>query len=280
MLLFLFAIAVLAGMLNGVAGGGGLIAFPALLLAGVQPINANATNAAALWFGTAASTVAYRQELSSQRKELLLLSGTSVVGGVWGSYLLLHTSQADFAAMVPYLLLIATLVFTLGQPLMQWLKVRGQNSSTFRLPMVVILLLQLAIATYGGFFGGGGGILMLAVLEIMGMKNIHTMNAFKSWLVTCLNGVAIIHFLIAHTIMFSQAIVMAIGAVIGGYGSAYWARQLNPCWVRCLIICVGFSMTIYFFLQQTNIETNTYQHERASTQLPVVLTSIVRSPSL
>lgn len=250
MLLFLFAVAVLAGILNGVAGGGGLIAFPALLLVGVPPINANATNTAALWFGTAASTVAYRQELSTQRRELFLLSGISVVGGIWGSYLLLHTSQADFANLVPYLLLIATLLFTLSQPLMKWLKVRSQNRSSFRLPMVAILLLQLAIATYGGFFGGGGGILMLAVLEIMGIKNIHTMNAFKSWLATCLNAVAIVHFILANTIFWSQAIVMATGALIGGYGSAYFARQIDPAWVRCFIICAGFSMTIYFFWQQ------------------------------
>lgn len=252
MLLFLFAVAVVAGILNGVAGGGGLIAFPALVLAGVPSINANATNATALWFGTVASTVAYRGELSSQRRELFLLSGTSVVGGIWGSYLLLHTSQADFAKAVPYLLLIATLLFTLSSPLLKRLRAWGHNRSSFRLPIVAILLLQLAIATYGGFFGGGGGILMLAVLEIMGIKNVHTMNAFKSWLATCLNAAAIVHFIFADKIVWSSAIVMATGALIGGYGSAYFARRLHPAWVRCFIICVGFSMTIYFFKQQLN----------------------------
>jgi uncharacterized protein len=242
--LLLFAAALLAGIVNGVAGGGGLIVFPALLLTGVPAVNANATNAAALWFGTAASTFAYLPELSNHRRELVLLSGCSVVGGVLGAYLLLHTSPANFAALVPYLMLIATLLFSFSQPLIKWLRLKS------RLPMFVILLLQLAIATYGGYFGGGAGILMLAVLNIMGIQNIHTMNAFKTWLATCLNAVAVVYFALAKTIFWPQAMMMAIAAVIGGYSSAYFARKLNPSWVRYFVIGVGFTMTGYFFLYQ------------------------------
>ncbi len=240
--LLLFAAALLAGIVNGVAGGGGLIVFPALLITGVPAVNANATNAAALWFGTAASTLAYREELSTHRRELFLLTGCSVVGGVLGAYLLLHTSPANFAALVPYLMLIATLLFTFSQPLIKWLRLKS------RLPMFVILLLQLAIATYGGYFGGGAGILILAVLNIMGIQNIHTMNAFKTWLATCLNAVAVIYFALAKTIFWQQAMMMAVAAVIGGYSSAYFARKLNPSWVRYFVIGVGFTMTCYFFL--------------------------------
>lgn len=246
--LFLFGVAVAAGAVNGVAGGGGLIAFPALLLTGIPSIQANATNTAGLWFGTAASTFAYRQELSSHRRELLLLSGTSVLGGILGSYLLLHTSATDFDKLVPYLLLIATVLFAIGEPIKKWFT----HSSKHRLhmPIILILVLQLAIAIYGGFFGGGGGILILAVLEMMGMKNIHVMNAFKTWLATCLNAVALIHFIVANIIVWFPAILMAIGAILGGYGSAFLARRLNPSWVRAFIICVGVTMTGYFFLHQ------------------------------
>ena len=170
--LSLFAAGLLAGILNGIAGGGGLIGFPALLFTGMQPINANATNTAALWVGTFASTIAYRQELIDGRKQLILLTAISVLGGIFGSYILLNISQSHFDALIPYLMLIATLLFAASQPLTTWLKTHGKKQD-LRLPMVVILLLQLAIAIYGGFFGGGGGILMLAVLNMMGMKNVH-----------------------------------------------------------------------------------------------------------
>jgi uncharacterized protein len=242
--ILLLTTALLAGFMNSVAGGGGLITFPMLVIVGVPPLNANATNTVALWFGTLTSTFAYRQELSKQRKELALLSGISVIGGFFGSYLLLSTSPVDFAALVPYLMLTATLLFTFGQPLVQQLT----GASRLRLPLIVILILQFAIATYGGYFGGGGGILILAVLNVMGIQNIHTMNAFKTWLATCLNAAAIIYFTSAHIVFWFQAIFMAIAAAIGGYGGVYLAKKLHPKWVRYFIIGVGFAMTGYFFI--------------------------------
>lgn len=251
-IIFLFSASLLAGIFNGVAGGGGLIAFPALLITGVPAINANATNAAALWFGTVASTIAYRREFSTQRNSLLLLSCVSFLGGIIGSYLLLHTSQAKFSALIPYLMLIATLLFIVSPPLIKWLNKRSLNSSNFRLPLIIILALQLVIAIYGGYFGGGSGILMLAALNLMGMQNIHSLNAYKSWLATCINAAAIIHFTFANKIVWFETIIMASGAVIGAYGSVYIARKLHPFWIRGFIIGVGLSMTCYFFIKQAN----------------------------
>lgn len=248
-ILFLLTASLLAGIVNGVAGGGGLIAFPALLISGVPAINANATNAAALWFGTVSSTVAYRREFSSKLQLLLLLSCVSIVGGIFGSYLLLHTSSAKFSALIPYLMLIATLLFIFSQPLIKWLNKRNQNSEPIRLPLTVILPLQLAIATYSGYFGGGSGILMLALLNFTGLQNIHTINAYKSWLATCINAAAILHFTFANKIFWFEAIVMALGAIIGAYSSAYLARKIHPLWIRSFIIAVSLSMTCYLFIQ-------------------------------
>jgi uncharacterized membrane protein YfcA len=246
--LILLGAALLAGVVNGIAGGGGLIAFPALLFTGVQPVDANATNTAALWFGTTASTVAYRQELKCYRRTLFLLSTISVLGGILGAYILLHLSRDTFAALVPYLILIATLLFTIGEPLKEWLKTRDRSSSDYHLPIILVLPLQLVLAIYGGFFGGGNGILMLALLEMMGIKNIHVMNAFKSWLASCTNGAAIIHFILAGVILWHQATLMALGAILGGYGSAYIARKLHPIWIRGCIISIGIFLTGYFFV--------------------------------
>jgi uncharacterized protein len=247
--LMLFGVALLAGIINGVAGGGGLIVFPTLLFTGMPAIQANATNTASLWVGTVASTIAYRQELASLRRDLLLLTATSVTGGILGAYLLLHTPQAQFTALIPYLMLTATLVFAFGQPLIQWLRKRSSRPTEYELPLAGALLLQFAIAIYIGFFGGGAGIVILAILELMGLKNVHTMNAIKTWLATCTNGVAVIAFIAAHAVLWSQAALMAGGALIGGYSSAHFARQLQPTWVRAFVITVGGAITTYFFIQ-------------------------------
>lgn len=244
-LIILIPAALIAGMLNGVAGGGGLVVFPALLIAGVSPVDANATNTAALWFGTLASCFAYRRELitshQKSHQQLFWLTATSIAGGIGGSYLLLNTSSDRFSGLVPYLMLLATLLFIFSPSLMRHL-------SNLQSPIFVVTFVQFLIAIYGGYFGGGGGILMLVMMQISGIKNIHTMNAFKSWLATCTNAVAIINFSFAQKIIWLQAIVMAIAAILGGYSSAYIARLLPTNLIRMFIICVGLAMTCYLFV--------------------------------
>lgn len=101
---FLFAAAVLAGGLNSVAGGGSFISFPALVFAGVPPINANATNTVALWPGNVASTAAYRRQLDRSNRKILPLIASGILGGLLGAIALLVTPQATFMHLVPYFL--------------------------------------------------------------------------------------------------------------------------------------------------------------------------------
>ena len=113
--LLLFGASLLAGALNGVARGGSFISFPALLFAGLPSVNANATNNTVTWVGYLASIRAYRNDFSIQRQELLILGSVSLVGGAIGSLLLLRTPQTLFTKLIPYLLLIATGLFTLNE---------------------------------------------------------------------------------------------------------------------------------------------------------------------
>ncbi|NMG19411.1 sulfite exporter TauE/SafE family protein [Brasilonema bromeliae] len=245
--LLLFITAFIAGGLNAVAGGGSFITFPVLIFTGVPPITANATNNTALWVAALASAGAYRQNLSIPRRQFFLLCGISLVGGVLGSVALLYTSPDVFQKLIPYLLLLATLVFTFGEPLKTWFQRQSQKSSESP-PLLNLMLAQLAIAIYGGFFGAGLGILMLATLTFLGIKNIHTMNAFKTFLGSCINGIAIIPFIFAGVIAWHQAILMAVGGSLGGYLCANYARRLEPLLIRRVVMVVAFSMTIYFFI--------------------------------
>jgi uncharacterized protein len=248
--LLLFAAALLAGGLNSVAGGGSFIAFPTLVFTGVPEIPANATTTVALWPGVGASAGAYRKELAGQRERLLLLAPVSLVGGILGALLLLHTPPVTFRLLIPVLLLLATLLFAFGGRLATALRRRmGAERAASRLVTTGVVVLQFVIAIYGGFFGGGIGILMLASLALMGMENLHEMNGVKTVLAGAINGVAVITFIVAGAVFWPQVLVMIVGSVGGGYGGASLARRLPTAAVRTSVITVGLAMTLLFVVR-------------------------------
>lgn len=245
----LFVSALIGGTLNAVAGGGSFFCFPALLFTGLPAIQANATNTLALWPGSLASTGAYRRELKHQRPAvLIILTVSSLLGGIIGALVLLGTAQDTFVQLVPFLLLLATLLFAVSPYFTGRLRARVLEHSTINIPTLVLVAgAQFLISIYGGFFGGGIGILMLATLALMGMENIHEMNSVKTLLTVVINGSAMVLFIIRGAILWPQALLMIVGTVLGGYGGAYYARKIDPKHVRIFVICVGILLTAYFF---------------------------------
>src|SRR4051812_29640855 len=114
--LIMFAAAFGAGVVNSIAGGGTLITFPALIWLGLDAKVANATSTVALWPGLMGSLWGYRREMESSRPYLLRLGLVSLAGGVIGTVLLIATPTLTFARLVPYLILFATILFTLQEP--------------------------------------------------------------------------------------------------------------------------------------------------------------------
>lgn len=250
--LVLVIAAMIGGTLNSVAGGGSFFTFPALIATGVPPIAANATSTVALWPGSIASTVAYRKDMHGSRLTVLM-SVVSLLGGGVGAILLLHTPSPTFQKLIPWLLLVATALFAVGPMLTKRFRRSGgigdglppQSPRT----LAVMAAVQFVIAAYGGFFGGGIGILMLAALGIMGLTNIHEMNGLKTLLAGCINGVAVITFVIFHAVVWPQAILMLLAAIAGGYAGAAAARRIPPQYVRTFVIVVGCALTAYFFVR-------------------------------
>ena len=248
--ILLFGAAVLAGAMNSVAGGGSFVSFPTLIFTGVPPIPANATSTVALWPGSVAAIKAYGDKLPKSARLLVPLILSSIGGGLVGALILLHTPQATFMRLVPYLFLAATLLFTFGKRLSKWLGAHVRLSGQLSWKAIGgAALVQVFISVYGGFFGGGIGILMLALLAMLRMEDIHSMNALKSLLAAAINGAAVVTFVVARAVFWPQALLMIVGAVGGGYGGASLAQKLDPRWVRGFVIVVGFSMTAYFLLR-------------------------------
>ncbi|MEP6754381.1 MAG: sulfite exporter TauE/SafE family protein [Chthonomonadales bacterium] len=246
--ILLFFAGMIAGALNSVAGGGSFVSFPCLLFTGVATIPANATNTVAVWPGSVASAASYRKELEANRSTLLILGLASLLGGAIGATLLLKTRPKTFEGMLPWLLLFATGMFAFGGKVSQKLRSKfkdGKHSGKTQL--IGVAILQFVIAIYGGFFGGGIGILMLATLALMGMTEIHTMNALKTVLGSIINGVAVLVFVINGMVIWPQAIVMVVGSIIGGYYGAEGARKVSPGAIRSFVITIGLSMSAWFF---------------------------------
>lgn len=236
----------LAGAINAVAGGGSFISFPTLLFTGVPPIPANATNTLALWLGVTASGGAYRNRMHTPRRVMVPLIVTSVIGGIAGALLLIKTPGQTFLKVLPWLMLGATLLFTFGKHLTRRMS-SGITSAAGPKALSGATVFELLVALYGGYFGGGMGIMNLAMLSALGMTDIHEMNALKVILSSVINGVAAVTFIASKAIFWPQALVMTVGAILGGYFSARWAQRLPQSWIRSFVILVGTGVTIYFF---------------------------------
>ncbi len=247
--IFLFVAGALGSALNSVAGGGGFIAFPALLFTGVPAIAANATQTVALWCGVTASGRAYREHLDVSRRVMVPLLATSVLGGLLGALLLLRTPQRTFLYIIPWLMLAATLLFTFGGSIIKRETSALAHDATVA-AIVGASVFELVVSVYGGYFGGGLGIMNLAMLAAIGMTNIHAMNALKSVLGSVINGVAVITFIVAGAVYWKEGSVMVAGSLLGGYFGAHYAQQLPQKYVRGFVILVGSVMTVYFFYRK------------------------------
>ncbi len=251
----IFGAAFVAGVINSVAGGGTLISFPALVWLGRDPVLANATSAVALWPGSLAGMIGYRRELQGSRKWMWRLGLPSFAGGLIGAVLLLLTPSELFAAIVPFLILFATVLFALQEPITRRLRpaassgsAAGEATEPFHDPArgwwFGAAVFQFLVAVYGGYFGAGIGILMLAALGILGLADIHQMNGLKNFLAVCINGVAAVYFILSGAIVWPDMLIMTTGAIIGGYFGAGLARKLGRKFVRRFVIAVGLAMTV------------------------------------
>ncbi len=250
--LLLFGSAMLAGMINSVAGGGTLVTFPTLIWVGLSEKIANATSTVALVPGAWSSLWGYRSEVQQTPRRFFVLLIPSLIGGVLGAILLKLTPSTVFAALVPFLVLFATILFMVQEPIQRRLRTGDATQRPVsRQWLIGASFYQFLVAVYGGYFGAGIGILMLAVLGVMGLSNIHQMNGLKNIFGSTINAVAAGYFIFAGLVNWRAALLMAAGAIIGGYGAAGLARKLGQKFVRRAVIVIGFAMTISLLIKKS-----------------------------
>ncbi len=230
-----------AGLVNAIAGGGTLISFPTLLAMGVPAIDASVTNTVALSPGYLGGTLAQREDLVGQRPRLLRLVPSAMLGGIVGGLLLLLTSEAIFARIVPFLILLACASLASQDRIRAWIARRQQREgarSKARRKIPGVLAVFLA-SVYGGYFGAGLGILLLAVLGVVLDDTLVRLNALKQALSLTINMTAALFFLFSGRVAWPMAAVMALGSLLGGHLGGRIAKRLDPALLRRAVIALG-----------------------------------------
>ena len=250
--LLVFGAGIVAGAMNSVAGGGTLISFPTLIWLGVPSITANATNTVALWPGSLAGAWGHRREMRGADRSMYALIVPSVIGGLIGAVLLHRTPTGIFDRLVPGLILFATLLFMAQEPIQRRFNPTPSHPHTLapsHAGRLAPFIFQFLVGVYGGYFGAGMGILMLAALGIMGHTDIHQMNGLKNLLAACINIIASIYLIGAGLVSWPDALVLAIGAVIGAIAGAGVARRIGRAAVRRIVVGIGFAMAAALLLR-------------------------------
>lgn len=242
----LLAAAFVAGALNAMAGGGSFLTLPALVFTGMPPVIANATGTVALLPGYMSGAWGFREDMEAppglSMRTLVVLS---LIGGAIGAGLLLVTDDTTFSRIVPWLLLLATLLFAVGPLLLRKLK-EGQAGPASTAKSAAGLL---AVSIYGGYFNGGLGILLLALFGLLGQAKLNAMNGMKNVVSALLTAIAVAIYAWGGVVAWPQALVMMVAATAGGYFGARLARRIPAPLMRAGIVLTGLVMTVLFFLR-------------------------------
>ena len=234
-----------AGMVNGVAGGGSMLSFPALLVVGLPSLTANVTSTVGIWTGYLGGAAGFRRNLETQRHRLPPLAAVAFVGAVVGSLLLLLTSEGAFDALAPWLVLAACALFA-AQP---WLARRvAAGGLSGRSHRVLRDLGVFGASVYGAYFGAGLGVLLLAVLGITMVGRMNDLNAMRTVLALLVNSIAVVVFTVAAPVEWAAAGVMAVAALGGGYLGARTATRMPVPVFRGVVLVIGLAAAIGLLL--------------------------------
>lgn len=241
----LFFASAIASGINSVAGGGSLLSYPVISLGmGIPGREANATNSVGLFPGSFAGGLGFGKDNLEKTgiyfRKLLI---PTTLGSIAGAFLLLSTTETVFKIVIPFLILLASVLLWF-QPKVKAMLVKSDHHVV---SPAVGMILQFLVATYGGYFGAGMGIMMLASFALYMEGTTHELNAVKSWLGTIINLTCSIVFVIKGLVHFNIAAVLVAGAVVGGFLAARMSLKVNPDKLRTAIAIYGFVMTIYFF---------------------------------
>ncbi|MFC5994826.1 sulfite exporter TauE/SafE family protein [Pseudonocardia hispaniensis] len=244
-LAFLLLAGLLAGAVNAVAGGGSLLVFPALLAVGFPPLAANVTNSVAQWPGYLGLILGQRRDLREQRRRILLTSTVSVVGAGLGCALLLILPGSVFDAVVPALVLLASLLLALQPRIRRWV---GQPEPGAPDRMGVLLPAIFVAAIYGGYFGGALGVILIATLSLFAHDRLIRLNALKGLLSLVIATVSLAVFAAGAPVDWLAVALLAPTTLVGGFVGAKVAQRLPETALRWCVVGLGVVVGVWLLV--------------------------------
>lgn len=242
--------ALAAGAVNAVAGGGTLISFPVMTALGLPPVAANVTNTVALCPGFIGGTFAQRRDLSGQGARLGALLPVAALGGVAGGVLLLYSGDRVFRALVPFLILSASLLLAVQDRVRAWmLRRQGAGSPAGATDFTRAVVPVGFAAVYGGYFGAGLGVILLATLGLFLTDSLTRLNALKQALSFSANLAAAVFFVFSGRVVWSVALVMAVGALVGGSIGGHFASRVSPAALRRVVVAIGLVAGVIYLVK-------------------------------
>ena len=236
--------ALMAGLVNALAGGGTLITFPLLTAMGIPGVAASVTNVVALCPGYLGAAVAQSKDLRGQKQRLCCFLPAGILGGIVGGALLLNTEERMFTTLSPFLILAASSLLALQDPLRAWMARRVGLKSQVLGGIWVALPISLA-AIYGGYFGAGMSVIVLAVLGLLLDDSLTRLNAVKAAITFSINVAAAVFFLFSGKVIWSMALVMALCALAGGALGGRLAGRLKPAMLRWSVVVIGIGVAVH-----------------------------------
>lgn len=237
-----FAAGIGAGGINAVVGSGSLITFPTLLAMGYPPIVANVSNNVGLVPGNVTGVLGYRAELAGQRSRLARLGVGSVLGSLAGGLLLLWLPEKAFQIIVPVLIGIACLLVIFQPRLNGWLRARRGAAPAHGGPL--LWLSVFAAGIYGGYFGAAQGVVLIGILGLLLDEDLQRVNAAKNLLSLLVNFTSAVLFVLIAPVDWGAALLIALGAAVGGWVGARVGRRLPAIVLRGFVVCVGIAAIV------------------------------------
>ncbi|MBG7602046.1 MAG: TSUP family transporter [Gammaproteobacteria bacterium] len=234
----LLLIGVIAGFVDAIAGGGGLVSLPALLWAGLPPVEALATNKLQGTAGTSTATLNYMRHGLIKPRQLLLAVVCTALGAAAGAMLVQQFSNDLLSQVIPWLLICFALYFFFSP------RMDGRQHPQRINLLPFSLIIGFSVGFYDGFFGpGAGSFFTLAFVLLLGYSLPHAIGGTKLLNFTS-NLVALLVFLLSGKIVWVVGLAMGVGQMIGAYTGSHLAVRHGARLIRPLLVVVSVGVSI------------------------------------